>query len=590
MGYCCSPVVDANEKPVCGSGGVQLNEWVIDEKERCHVEDAFRLFTVEHCNMQDIAAHLNDLEVRGKKTWTSCTIRSLLSRRLYEGVHVWNQRRTSLDSDTGKVTVTRNPENEWILTENRKQWQIIPDKLWEQTQARLKEVADRSPRTGKKASSKNHVYPSTLFSGVLYCGVCGHELLLRRSDGKHQQFACTNSCERKMGCTFKGSKSVRIIDECLLAYIKDRVLTEDAVDELVVKANAYLAEEAQRPRPDTQPLEEALKTAKAESKWLVEKVLTLKDEHNIRPYLAKGDELEKHIADLQNQVREAQAANAAPPPPLNRDRIIQMLGHIREVLNQGVAVSGPLLRKLLGQVTVNQVPVEGKKKPLWVASVKADLVPLLARVAKDEGYPDSHCLDVLTKRIWIVSEAEEVALEIVPAYISWAPMVKALKDEGLTLKQIAERLDITTNLAMAANLFASKGIRWWTKTGDKVPGRHFGVLPQYVTLSGAVAELRDLEGASYRTIADKLRISVETANRAYSFHHRQRIQQELEQGTAPADLWYSGIDPGQYRLIRQLLAEGRPPREVAKEAGCTYAAAIRIHQMVLAKNASRVDN
>src|SRR5688572_5085314 len=115
----------------------------------------------------------------------------------------------SLSRVTGTIKLVENPRKEWRIKRFR-QIQFWPLKRWKQIQARIDEMEQSTPP--QKKSSRNTVYPTTLFSGTLFCGYCGSELKLYRSNTyrNHRQFWCRNGRTSGHGCRLNGSKSTRI--------------------------------------------------------------------------------------------------------------------------------------------------------------------------------------------------------------------------------------------------------------------------------------------------------------------------------------------------------------------------------------------
>ncbi|MCH8083866.1 MAG: pyridoxal-phosphate dependent enzyme, partial [Myxococcales bacterium] len=167
-----------------------------------------------------------------------------------------------------------------------------------------------SPLTGRKWS-RNQKSANTLFSGTLFCKYCGREITLARSAGKHQQMYCSNGPTGVRGCKLSTSKSVRIIEESLLGHIRDAILTEQAMEDLVKRANAFLQDEARKPRIETAPLKAELRKRKANVSKLVRMVENEPDDDLWRGYHSRIKEHEVSMKQIRMQVRDAESLNAA---------------------------------------------------------------------------------------------------------------------------------------------------------------------------------------------------------------------------------------------------------------------------------------
>jgi hypothetical protein len=62
------------------------------------------------------------------------------------------------------------------------------------------------------------LYPKVLVQPI--CGCCGHPMILGRLVAKYQSFFCINASSGIKGCTNRGYKSARIVDEAVLRTVK----------------------------------------------------------------------------------------------------------------------------------------------------------------------------------------------------------------------------------------------------------------------------------------------------------------------------------------------------------------------------------
>lgn len=124
-----------------------------------------------------------------ERGWKPGTVRSLLSRELYRGVHVWN-RSQKRDPVYHHVDQRPRPESEWKRTE----WphcRIISDDLWERVQQRLMEVAGRAVRfsSGRLTGRPPKREVRNMLAGLAQCGVCGSGLVVETSARKGSRVA-----------------------------------------------------------------------------------------------------------------------------------------------------------------------------------------------------------------------------------------------------------------------------------------------------------------------------------------------------------------------------------------------------------------
>jgi hypothetical protein len=226
-------------------------------------------------------------------------------------VFIWNRKRREYDHDTQKWVVVLIPRSEWIIKFSP-ELAIVPLATWKAARKKLMAARRKNPATGRKPS-RNEKSATTLFSGTLFCGPCGHELKLVRSAGKYKVMGCLNGPMGKHGCKLSTSKSTRIIEESLLGYLRDRLLTEEHVESLVGKANAYLVEEAAKPRVNTAPIKTKIREKEVAIKKLVGRIEKTDMEAVIRSYEKRIAEYQKEVDELKRQLREAETRNTPPP-------------------------------------------------------------------------------------------------------------------------------------------------------------------------------------------------------------------------------------------------------------------------------------
>ncbi len=160
----------------------------------------------------------------------------MLTRETYIGRECFRMTRTVRDPETGKVTIEKRPRKEWLIRESP-QLRIISDDLWELTQKRIEECAKAYDNSRKDAPKRTEVYPKTLVRPI--CGSCGNELMFGRS-GKYASFCCLNGIMGKHNCSFKGYKSVKIVETSILNHLREHVFTEEFLTHFVVEANQQM--------------------------------------------------------------------------------------------------------------------------------------------------------------------------------------------------------------------------------------------------------------------------------------------------------------------------------------------------------------
>src|SRR5262249_11674412 len=154
--------------------------------------------------------------------------------------------------------------------------------------------------TGKRRS-RNQNQATTLFSGTLFCEYCNAELGLYRSAGRYKQMGCPSGCKGLHGCKLTTSKSTKIIERCILSYIRESLFTAETIGRLVPLANAFLEEESRHPRRDLAPLHRTRRDLERKIQKLVKQV---EDEEN--ESLCKG--YHRRIKELQRELNTTLAS------------------------------------------------------------------------------------------------------------------------------------------------------------------------------------------------------------------------------------------------------------------------------------------
>jgi len=591
FGYKLVDKLDENGNPIINAKDKTVKVPVIDEEHRHDVIRAAKWITKDHLPYKEVARRFNAAKVKGSASWTGSHISKLMANPMYAGTCIYNRTSTIWDKETGEFSREPNPESEWIVRD-APELRIIDEDLWERLRARADEVASKAPRTGKKLDRNgktmpecmiNDLYPTTIVDGVLFCSSCGREMRLIHSDGKHKQLACPNGSNHVNSCELHSSKSLNQITAGLFAYINRHVLTEDRMADLVTAANAYLAEEAATQKPDMKPLKVALADLKNEAKENIEFVRKHRNEFDMSDYLKLGEELNKKIATLQQQLREAEAANAEPPPPIDLGDVLGYLDDLRGLLDQSVESSAYAMRALFGKVMVEEADIPGRKRKAWIGHINGNLVPLMAKASKMLQCPDSGTWEFLLTRIWKYEFLAEVSLCETPAYVLYAEELKALHDDGVSVEMIASRYGMSSSWVQKSIRFAETGARPQV-TGGKRTGEQVGKPPKYIAIADDVNRLKARKMSfpkiqawllEYRGIE----VREGTIRRSWNYANPQAVKKAVEERTSPAErASYRNLPADTFSLIKQMLAEGHDVREIATAAGCSTNTVYRLRR------------
>lgn len=179
--------------------------------------------------------------------------------------------------------------------------------------------------------------------------------------GQYASLCCLNGVHGKKGCTARGFKAVRIVEEAILEHIRRVLFTPDFLNRLVEAANRHLAAEATRPREDV----EARKSEIRETKRRLERlgsILAREGEAGLNTLVQKVRGDERRLDELRAALAEVEARDAPPLPPMSEAVVNALLDDLRPLLARDIPATATILRELTGPVFVDQVQERGKPR------------------------------------------------------------------------------------------------------------------------------------------------------------------------------------------------------------------------------------
>ncbi|HCO22542.1 MAG TPA: hypothetical protein DIT97_05565, partial [Gimesia maris] len=318
----------------------------------------FELFVHRNWSAYKIAKHFNQLKVDGWDNWTESGIKKSLKSPTAIGVFIWNRARREYNYEKEMIEKVQNPHSDWEVNYNP-DLAIVPMELWKDARKKLARMRANSPLTGRK-QSRNQVSATTLFSGTLLCGFCGAELKLIRSTDKYKQMGCLNGPRHACGCKLTSSKSTAIIESCLLNFLRDNIISEAALKDLISRANEYLRIEAEKPQVDVSPLKKESQNLNGRIKKLIRRVENEDSEDLCAVYDQRIKELQKQLQPLQTKIREAERQNRRKDMvPLDRRQCMYYLTRLQDVLSEEIPMAAESIRTLTGPITIHQEPIPG---------------------------------------------------------------------------------------------------------------------------------------------------------------------------------------------------------------------------------------
>ena len=333
----------------------------------------------------DVARLFNEHKVGGKQTWSDSRVRRHYGREKLVGKDVLHKTKQVTDRQTGKKMVIHLPTSEWI-SRDVPHLRILSNDLAEAVKRKLGLGAESFGRKANDRRKKAHrvdLYPKVLIRPI--CGRCGYPMILGRSVGKYQSIFCFNASSGIKGCTNRGYKSARIIDEAVLRAVVATLFTDGFIADLTADVNKRLAWIARQPIPSTKKLEQEIANEDRDLKRLTERLAKFDDTH-LDAVLIKAEEMGRQLAAKREQLKQLQRAGRRPNVKSVKEKdVVAALGKLRELLEGDVGVAAQVLKALVGDVVIQRQHVDGYENPQMVARFTINAVPALAVL--DRGGP-----------------------------------------------------------------------------------------------------------------------------------------------------------------------------------------------------------
>jgi len=378
VGYRLVPLKDADGDLVITHKGTIEKVVEIDEEAADWTRRAAVMIAHEGKSAMNVARLFNEHTVGGKQTWTDGRVRQHYGRERLVGKDVLHKTKQVLNRQTGKKKVVHLPPSDWIWRDSP-HLRILSDELANAVKQKLgigTEAFGKKATDQRKKTHRVDLYPKVLIRPV--CGCCGDPMILGRSSGKYQSFFCFNAISGVRGCTNRGYKSARIIDEAVLSVVMATLFTEGFITDLTANVNTWLAEITRRPLPSTKKLEQDIANEDRRLKRLTDR-LAQADDKAMDAVLTKADEMERQLKAKRQQLAEMQRQNHRPKVKSIKEKdVVAALTKLRDLLQGDVGVAAQVLKALLGDVVVQKQHVDGYKKPQMVARFTINAIPALA--------------------------------------------------------------------------------------------------------------------------------------------------------------------------------------------------------------------
>jgi DNA invertase Pin-like site-specific DNA recombinase len=239
--YPGSPVPYGYRRVKVQDGDTQRSKLEPDPVTAPVVERIFRQ-CLSGKGLLEITNELNadGLTTRTGRPWSKTTIHKVLRNEAYTGVLVWDRERKRRVGSGGNLPAVR-VEGAWQA--------IIDRETFEQVQAKL---AARAP----KVTHPRVVHSEYILSGMIRCKACGTAMVGHAvKSGKFFYYMCGNARRRGRGVCQTPLLPKDRIERFVVDRIKQYILTEENLEELVRLTNEELAQTCEEERERLQLLE-----------------------------------------------------------------------------------------------------------------------------------------------------------------------------------------------------------------------------------------------------------------------------------------------------------------------------------------------
>jgi site-specific DNA recombinase len=333
----------------------------IDEPAAAVVREIFSRYAEQDCTIYSLARWLEEKGVpspKGKRTWPTSTIHSMLTNPAYTGeVFAWRMRSRSARGRlspmrpvgyTGRSSEIRPPE-EWIPVAE------IPALVDAECFERIQQKLERNRKLAKRNNKKN----TYLLRALVSCGVCGMARRSRCLHKKYHYYVCWDRQLPTRGCDVKHCSAryapAAQLDELVWRDLCEVITHPESIAEALERAHGghWLPQELQARRENLRKGRAALKRQLERlTEAYLEEVIPLAEYRRRRKDLENKDEA---LATQQRQL-QAQADR--------RMEISDLAGSIEgfcERVHSGLANATFEQKRALVQLLIDRVVVSEEK-------------------------------------------------------------------------------------------------------------------------------------------------------------------------------------------------------------------------------------
>ncbi|MAT69436.1 MAG: hypothetical protein CMJ58_07905 [Planctomycetaceae bacterium] len=537
LGYRSEPVSDEGRKRTA-KNAKPLKRYLVVADEAAWVVRIYQWFVVTRRSRSWIARELTRQGApkdhrSTTKQWRAANVTKILTNRKYIGEWIWGVMRNSRDPVTKRIRqVPREPGDPCRIARQMPELAIIDAEIFDQAQEiiagyKRKEPARKPATPGVRGSggrlngstqASSYENPRYLLQGLVACGDCkttdddGREEYRTLYTGGHHGGYMYCSGYRIAACSCRTTLQRERAERLVLKAIGDRILANPTWRESLLTLIEAAWEHQQEIDDKAVP---NLRAKIAEVDRKIKKLLDRCEDDDNPELSGRLRERQEERARLQGDLQRLQACGTRQSAPPTAEWIEEQLTKLREVLVSDAPAAAHALRQLIdGKIVVTEVTYttdRGTTKRYLRGAFRIPLARVgaaLTNITWDSGDGDPD------------SELIEIDFREPPRHEALAADVKQLWEEGLTLKQIGERLSCSHTLV-------DRALNYWYLTHDEVrpDGRSLrGRLTPKRKAHDIVDDVMELynQDLLVSEIADRLNCGVHLVRQAVEKHFTDR--------------------------------------------------------------------
>ena len=327
------------------TGGAAKSTLIPHEREAPIVKRAFSI-AEKGRGAKEVARELNadGLRTRTGKHFGATGINRMLRNEAYIGTLVWNRhsrksggRRASTEADVVRVPLSHPP--------------LVAEEVFRQVQDTL---TSRRPTV---------IHPRTvssqyLLSGIAYCGVCGAKAIgAHAKSGQYFYYHCNNRYKKGNEVCQAPSINAKRLEGFVIERIKENILTEANLKELLDLTNQELADSRRQARNELEGIEESIQEVDLKLGRLYSALEGGKVEiDDLAPRLKELRTEQKALLEKQDAALDQLGQSA--PPELNLQKLEDLVAELRVILESSTFLeSKAFLRSFIRRVEYTKTDV-----------------------------------------------------------------------------------------------------------------------------------------------------------------------------------------------------------------------------------------